>query len=394
MLRKPGRAVSPLGKSRCRRSSVGVGLPAIGLLTALALAGCSTSATPSDSQNPGARTYAIATPRPTDTTTLRVIPTPSLTPTASPTPTHGFTATGSMVEARWGATATLLPNGLVLIAGGWASGNTLASAELYDPATGKFTATGSMTTARDEDTATLLPNGLVLIAGGCRSSCSPGNALASAELYDPATGSFTATGSMTTVRILDTATLLPNGLVLIAGGDYPYHSDNGGFSLDSLASAELYDPATGRFTATGSMATARAGETATLLPNGQVLVAGGCRSSCSPGNALASAELYDPATGKFTATGSMTTVRAGETATLLPNGLVLIAGGGFSVDALASVELYDPATGKFMATGSMTTARHYDTATLLTNGLVLIAGGTDGVSGGGKVVDFAELYQP
>jgi hypothetical protein len=347
-----------------------------------------------------------------------------------------------MVEARWGATATLLPNGLVLIAGGWASGNTLASAELYHPATGKFTATGSMTTARDEDTATLLPNGLVLIVGGCRSSCSPGNALASAELYDPATGKFTATGSMTTVRILDTATLLPNGLVLIAGGDYPYYSDNGGFSLDSLASAELYDPATGKFTATGSMTTARAGETATLLPNGlvfiasgwdtvntlasaelydpatgkftatgsmttaryyatatllpngQVLIAGGCRSDCGTDNALASAELYDPATRKFTATGSMTTVRAGETATLLPNGLVLIAGGGFSVDALASVELYDPATGKFMATGSMTTARHYDTATLLTNGLVLIAGGTDGVSGGGKVVDFAELYQP
>jgi hypothetical protein len=142
------------------------------------------------------------------------------------------------------------------------------------------------------------------------------------------------------------------------------------------------------------MVEARWGATATLLPNGQVLIAGGCRSDCGTDNALASAELYDPATGKFTATGSMTTVRAGETATLLPNGLVLIAGGGFSVDALASVELYDPATGKFMATGSMTTARHYDTATLLTNGLVLIAGGTDGVSGGGKVIDFAELYQP
>jgi CSLREA domain-containing protein len=280
-----------------------------------------------------------------------------------------FAPTGSMGTAQQSATATLLPNGKVLIAGGY-NGSYLASGELYDPATGAFTPTSSMGAARYAATATLLPTGKVLIAGGNNGI----SYLASAELYDPATGLFTATGSMALGRQLALATLLPNGKVLIAGGH------NGG----PLPSAELYDPATGGFTATGPMGTGRSVATATLLPTGKVLIAGGYN-----GSSTASAELYDPATGLFTATGSMGTGRQLAAATLLPNGKVLIAG-GYNVSPLASAELYDPATGGFTATVSMGTARQVPTATLLPNGKVLIAGGYDGSS----YLASAELYDP
>ena len=292
-------------------------------------------------------------------------------------PTTGtFSATGSMTTARSWHTATRLPNGKVLVASGYdSSGAALASAELYDPTTGTFSpTTGPMTTARGRHTSTLLPNGKVLVAGGDNSSYT----LASAELYDPTTGTFSATGPMTTARGWHAATLLPNSKVLVAGDG---------------ASAELYDPATGTFTATGSMITTRYVHTSTLLPNGNVLVAGGYNNG---GTILASAELYDPATGTFTATGSMTTGRLTHTATLLPNDKVLVAGGvnfDFDVEVttyLASAELYDPTTGTFTATGSMSTWRYIPTATLLLNGTVLVAGG-DNYWGAG-LVSSAELY--
>jgi hypothetical protein len=278
----------------------------------------------------------------------------------------GFYLTGSMTVARAQHSATFLPNGKVLVTGGMNSSTTfLSSTELYDPATGLFTATGSMTLARASHTATLLPNGKVLITGGYN-----GTYLSSAELYDPATGSYTATGAMIFRRAYHTATLLPNGKVLITGGFsgayYP-------------SSAELYDPATGLFTATGAMIFPRTNHTATLLPNGKVLITGGYNGGTTY---LSSAELYDPATGSYTATGSLTVARAYHTATLLPNGLVLVTGSPNSLTA----ELYDPATGLFTATGSMTVFRIYSTATLLPNGLVLVIGG--GVSSS------SEAYNP
>jgi WD40 repeat protein len=199
-------------------------------------------------------------------------------------------------------------------------------------ATGTWTATGSLQTARDGHTATLLPNGRVLVAGGATHG-GPGGVLASAELYNPATGSWTATGSMLAARWFHTATLLANGRVLVVGGQ-----DN---NLHGQSTAELYDPATGTWTATGSMQSAHYRHTATLLPNGRVLVAGGADQTEV---IMSTAELYDPATGSWTPTGSMHAAHYLHTATLLPNGLVLVAGGA---DPSAEVaELYDPATGR------------------------------------------------
>ena len=213
---------------------------------------------------------------------------------------------------------------------------------LIDPS---WVPTGSLVTARTRHTATLLPNGKVLVAGG-----NNGPALSSAELYDPATGTWTATGSLGTARDRHTATLLPNGKVLVAGG----FNELDGF----LSSAELYDPASGTWTATGSLGTARAYHTATLLPNGKVLVAGG-NNEC--GLVLSSAELYDPASWDVDGDrqpGHRTWRSHGDAAAQWQG-----AGGGGIHDgfqAFSSAELYDPATGTWTATGSLGTAR-YDT---------------------------------
>jgi hypothetical protein len=204
----------------------------------------------------------------------------------------------------------LLANGRVLVAGGQVA-SALASAELFDPASGTWTTTGGLATAREHHTATLLTNGKVLVAGGFDATFPGGGILASAELYDPLLGAWTATHGFASGRFHHTATLLPNGKVLGAGGQ------------GTSASAELYDPMLGTWTATGSLDTARSSHTATLLPNGQVLVAGGQVTSGQLGNA----ELYDPASGAWSATGSLIAARYDHTATLLPSGKVLVAGG-------------------------------------------------------------------
>lgn len=288
-----------------------------------------------------------------------------------------ISSTGSLAQARLGHTATLLPNGKVLVVGGFSVNDAnLDSAELYNPATGTWSRTGSLTTGRSFHTATLLSNGKVLVAGGSGSS----EFLASAELYNPATGTWSATGSLTTSRSNSTMNTLPDGRVLVAGGNN---------SSGAIASAELYDPATGNWTTTGSLLFARTTHTGTTLENGKVLAAGG-NSFSGP---LNSAELYDPVTGVWSKTfGDLKTARRSHTATLLPNGFVLVAGGGGITDGanvdLASAEFYLPRLDGWATTGSLVTARQRHTATALPDGQVLVVGGRNATG----VLATMELY--
>src|ERR1043165_7905023 len=194
-----------------------------------------------------------------------------------------------------------------------------------------ISATGSLATGRDKHTATLLLSGKVLVVAGDNH---PGF-LTSCELYDPSTGAWSATGSLTVGRDRHTATLLPSGKVLVTGGSGVVNN------FSSLTSCELYDPVTGTWTATGSLATMRFYHTATLLHTGKVLVVGGYRTSGPP---VSTCELYDPATGMWTSAGSLATARYYHAATMLPSGKVLIAG-GWRTGPLSSCELYDPSTG-------------------------------------------------
>jgi hypothetical protein len=314
-------------------------------------------------------------------------------------PTTGTSSpTGSLETGRYGATATVLSTGRVLIAGGWSEDPNvpvLASAELYDPASGTFAQVGSMTTPRAGHSATLLADGKVLITGGQIENDNVFSSLVTAELFDPSTARFSKTGSMTVARFNHTATLLPGGHVLITGGGgTPGLGGSPNLpSEPSLASAELYDPVSGRFTATGSMSATRDWHTATLLSTGHVLIAGGDDGSRS----LASAELYDPATAIFSAAGSMAAGRYLQTATRLAGGLVLVAGGyADGIGSLGSAELYDPATDKFRPAGSMSDTRFEHTATLLDDGRVLIVAGasTDESLDDAARLATAELYQP
>jgi hypothetical protein len=299
---------------------------------------------------------------------FQAIPVPEVYDPATGT----FSLTGTASTDRFSHTATLLPNGLVLIAGGSSKFAILPSAELYDPSTGSFHGTGPMSTPRYRHTATLLKTGQVLIAGGE----DPGGPVSSAEIYDPATGQFTSVGSMALAHSEHTATLLVDGRVLISSGRcFCFDKSGGGLT----ATAELFDPATQTFTSTGSLLTQRAGHSAALLANGKVLVAAGYTNL--PQIVATNGELYDPGTGLFTETGPMVTPRIQQTTNVLLNGNVLIVGGTQTAGAgnLASGEVYDWSTGEFTAVpGSMSITREFAAAALLPSGDVLITGGFDG----------------
>jgi hypothetical protein len=284
-----------------------------------------------------------------------------------------------MLRPRAAHTATLLAGGRVLIAGGFGdNGGSEATVELYDPRTRSFALTGSMSVGRQSHTSTLLKNGRVLIAGGYDPR---GNRLATAELYDPRTERFTPTGRLSTPRGGHTATLLSDGRVLIVGGTGP------GYTF--LKSAELYNPHTGRFTPTGSMSVPRESATATLLRDGRVLVAGGHAGRHEDIRIYASTELYSPTTGRFSPGPDMSIPRHKHDAVLLNDGRVLIIAGSDERDDLGlyrSAELFDPGTDSFTATGSLHEGRYkmQGTTILLADGKALVCCGGPG----------AEVFDP
>jgi hypothetical protein len=326
----------------------------------------------------------------------------AFTPSSSAGQAAGtFAPTGDMKVARAGAAAAPLADGRVLVAGGGGDVTQLdasparpdivalaKSAEIFDPATGTFSLTGSMTIPRSNAAAAPLPDGRVLIAGG--DTVGPGGyptEVKGAEIYDPATGTFSPTGDMSVVREGPAAAPLPDGRVLVAGGQY-YDPAS---SLEKyLDSAEIFDPRTGTFSPTGSMTQRRSGAAAAApLPNGGVLIAGGGfpvhRNS---------AEIYDTASGTFAPTGDMTADRLTGDGAPLPDGRVLMVGGDGATWGY-SAEVFDPVTGTFSLTGSTTTRRYSNTAAPLADGRVLVAGDVIGFGPTALHDPFsAELYTP
>jgi hypothetical protein len=297
---------------------------------------------------------------------------------------HGFAWTaGNMADARFEHTATLLPDGKVLVAGGGSGSSPLATAELYDPASRTFSSVGAMKVARRGHTATLLVDGRVLIAGGFSASGAP---LASAEIFDPAPTARTFAlldKAMTAGRAYFTATLLPGGTVLLAGGA------TSSAVMDDLSSAELFDPGAGTFTATGPMTASHSSHTATLLESGRVLVYGGSHFR---------ADLYDPVKKTFASGGDHTAWQMSLTATSLPGGRVLTAGGvmgsGQGSGIVSTAEVFVDSETRFFSTGAMVASRSAHGATLLTDGNVLMTGGRGLVGSTYTGLASAELYVP
>lgn len=341
--------------------------------------------------------------------------------TVSVSVTSGGSSTfGALNVPRYEHTATLLPGGTVLVAGGYGVAGPLNTAELFDPATGSWTINNSsghiLATARNDHTATLLPNGNVLVLGGLNSTATD---LSSGELYNPATGWTQLLGILQHARSYHTATLLNTGKILVVGGAVNNsaelydpaastvaatltssdlsatgrysHSATllasgvpatngkvlvvGGFDgITALASSELYDAAGSGVASATSLTTGRYLHSATMLQDGRVLVVGGIDPMS---HELASAELYDPNLGTWSSAGNLTTARFGHTATLMPNGKVLVMGGSNASNPdLSSAELYDPATNTWSSTANLQTGRHVYSSTLLpASGVVLVVGG-------------------
>jgi hypothetical protein len=291
--------------------------------------------------------------------------------------TNTLSAGPPMGQARYDATATLLPNGKVLIAGGNDGSNASNTTEFYNIATKSFAPGPSMVAARFGAVAALLPNGKILLAGGVTT---PPGALTSTEIYDPLANSFSAGPTMSGAEAPTAAILMPNGKVLLIGEALS----------GSVSVVELYNPADNSI-AERSLNTFRQFPSAALLPNGKVLIAGGFGGVNGQFVILTSTQFYDPSQDTFVDGPSLTVGRWVATAAPTANGKVLVIGGnGLGTNILNSVEVYDSVTNSFTTGAPMNDPRLLPTATLLPNGRVLIAGGWNGTNS----LESTELYTP
>ncbi len=300
-----------------------------------------------------------------------------------------WVTTGPLTTGRMEAQAVLLDNGLVLAAGGTDSNFSvaLASAELYNPVTGTWTPTGSLITGRFGFAMTKLADGKVLVVEGVRISGNNYVPVTQAEIYNPSSGTWSNAGTMSTGLARGTATLLQNGNVLVAGG-----AVQSGSTLNGSTLAFLFDPEENSFTSAASMHFGRMNHSATALSDGRVLVVGGASTAGSSMPAITSVEVYDPTENTWTTLNPLSQARHSHTATLLDDSRVLVVGGSSNgTTALTSVELYDPTGGSWSAAASLTTGRYSHTAAKLGNGDVLIAGGSDASQ---NALSSAELYTP
>ena len=386
----PMRRVVRHGRGRVSLATAGVAAVAI-LVAAIALRGSSDGV----AAGPGAGSEPTSSPSPSAESSPSVSGAPdasgnpSVTASPGPTASANFKPTGTPVTPDI-MSATRLADGRVLLIG-----TDPKSPQIYDPKTGKFSRTGDLPVVAEGATATLLSDGRVLVAGGHTATT-----VAAAEIFDPTTGTFSATGPMTEPREYHTATLLADGRVLIAGGvsvTYGVTTNaeadrrpgvtgagprSNAYGPPGTDTAELYDPNAGTFTATGSMTIARDAASAVRLSDGRVLVSGGDVNIGSPDQATipptpdhATADIYNPATGKFSAAGTLRTSLSGSSSILLRDGRVLIAGGNVDTGPIDSIDIYDPATGKFSAASSASSKLFYHSVALLADGRVLLVGG-------------------
>ena len=255
-------------------------------------------------------------------------------------------------------TATRLPDGRVLVAGGlnW-SDSYLNDAEIYNPDAGIWNLTNPLSIKRNKHSSVLLADGQVLIAGGTTTG---GVYLNSSEIYNPATGNWTSGGNFTTARIGATIVPLNTGNILLIGG----------YNGNSLSSTQIYTPGSG-WSNGPSLGTARRSHTATILKDGRVLVVGGRDSA---GSQLSSSEIYNPVSNTWGPTGSLQTTRDNHTAALLPDGRILVTGGFVGPNTfLSSSELYDPSSGNWSYTTSIADPRSEHTAVIISQCRFLLA---------------------
>ena len=293
----------------------------------------------------------------------------------------------SLPVDRMGHSTTLLPNAKVLVVGGAGGGAILASAELYNRATDQWESAGPLLVARQSHTATLLKDGKVLVVGGISSGAYP--SLASAEIYDPVANRWSTTGPLQQGRALHSATLLRDGKVLVVAGDAGGTSLSDSFFPHPLATAELFDPATNRWTSVSALSTPRWWHTATRLANGNVLVAGGAMTDGKHSIPVKDSAVFEVQTQTWRSVAFLNSERFGHTATLLPNGGVLLTGGFGVTGNLGSSEIFDPVANVWNPAGQLASPRSAHTATLLANGKVLVVGGSTYAS-----MASAEIYSP